>query len=464
MAAAEICETLIRFDQLDKHQIDPAKMNQKFGCLKIRDIGDVQFIIGPEEYSEYKITLPNGKIKTYHIFGESHRELVGYGFAKNQRCNIRNTLYISSFLNSLVTQFPDRKFDMFVESYLNEKFSVRKYGVPNQFSNISIPLIKNQFGICLNMRNESDRLACREKYPNLRANNADFRDFIEEDIKSGIYPKFFSSTYLSEDVKNSKRMHIGSTIREMTNEHFIQNTTLYIKRVLFNHPKIIKQLDAIGNPAIVAVIKSVIYGKLDEKTKKSIDFVKGIKREEGYYDFDDDEYMVAIYMYVMDMYAISRILRNFSNAINPKNINLRNYTGNSDSVIYYCGSHHKRVFDLVMSELIKKGLIRGTQTFDIKNPDKDYIEIEVFKSLMSNEYYKFNKKEAHLLRSGRELVPIPAFASAASDDQMEDDSHTLRPRNRFGKVAMPYYGAAAAAVDMVDDGGNYLVDFVNHCY
>ena len=82
-----------------------------------------------------------------------------------------------------------------------------------------------------------------------------------------------------------------------------------------------------------------------------------------------------------------------------------------------------------MNELIQKGIITGRSGLDIKNPNKGYINIDISRSFMNGTNFL----------QGSIQGPV------------------LRPRNIDGIVS-------AAAADMDDDGGNYLVDFVNHCY
>ena len=433
MAVAGICETLIRFDQLDKESFGRKKLDQSFNCLKIRDIGDVKRIIGPEAYSEYLVDIGGGKTKTYHIFGESHFEKLGFDdfSMMSQHDYPHNTLYMSSFIHSLTTQYPLQKFDLFVETYISNVSSVEQ-GIENKTSSVSLPLIEHQFRLCLNMKNEEDRAACRSIYPNLRAHNADFREFIEIDHqdKTMYYPHFFSSYYLTEGNKQKFQRKYGINLNDgFINEKFIRDTTLYIKRTLFNHPKIKKQLDAISDQRIVRIIQSVMSVELDKRSYKCIEFIKGEVRPKGYYNFNRRVIMIALYQFVMDMYAIARIFREFPDKVVQKSKELRNYRGNSDSVIYYCGSEHKNIFDLVMNELARNGIINVKPGLYITNPDKGYIDIDISKSFMNGTNFL----------QGSIQGPV------------------LRPRNIDGRVS-------AAAADMDDDGGNYLVDFVNHCY
>ena len=500
MAAAETCDELVRFDELDKDSFGPEKINRFFDCLKIRDIGNVKCIIGPEEYSEYLVTQPNGKTKTYHIFGEKHEEKVG--FIPEIQQNRFDTLYISSFLHSLITQYPDNKFDMFIESYLKKKFSVSKKGVPNTSTNINIPLIKNQFGICLNMKNIEDRKLCRRRYKNLRAHNADFRRFIKKDDESGVHPKYLASTYLTKEIKKEEKKK-GRDFDKIIDEQFINKTVIYIKDKLLKHRRVEKQLNQIKEKKIATIIKSVILSELNKKEIEVIEFIKKVIKPVGYYDFDNSDIMIALYQYAMDIYAIARIFRDFPDVKNPKNIKLRNYTGNSDSVIYYCGSSHKKVFDLVMKKLIDKEIISGEKKLDIKNQDNEHIKINISQSLMNGTYYTKNielnpqdklrqrdSTDKAITGEQRKLIgtkrkideDTAAAAAAAADDEAtstdDEATSTDDEDTAAATAAAAYDGARAAAADdgaraaaaddgaraAADDGGNYLVDFVNHCY
>ena len=205
----------------------------------------------------------------------------------------------------------------------------------------------------------------------------------------------------------------------------------------------------------------------------------------------------------MDIYAIARIFRDFPDVKNPKNIKLRNYTGNSDSVIYYCGSSHKKVFDLVMKKLIDKEIISGEKKLDIKNQDNEHIKINISQSLMNGTYYTKNielnpqdklrqrdSTDKAITGEQRKLIgtkrkideDTAAAAAAAADDEAtstdDEATSTDDEDTAAATAAAAYDGARAAAADdgaraaaaddgaraAADDGGNYLVDFVNHCY
>ena len=160
-------------------------------------ISKIKYIYGPYFYREFQY---NGR--NFYFFGEIHstRECV-YPTDK------KDLILFTDFVHSLVTQNPDKNFDLFTEALYRFKKSKRLKNIVALYGSIMFDLIEIYFNKYLSFNKECE-------YPNLRVHYTDVR----------------------------KKQRIASTIKniEMLNYNFFMPETYYIKNLIHDVEKIIQ--------------------------------------------------------------------------------------------------------------------------------------------------------------------------------------------------------------------------------
>ena len=126
-------------------------------------VNDVQYILGPHSYSEYKY---NGK--NICIFGEYHTSLTKFKPADTRYLTKANTLTMAGFLASLFTENKDIFYDFFLEiDYVNSTATMRRR-VWEVIRNANMFMLERAFYSCL-----LPKAQC--PYKNIRAHYIDTR-------------------------------------------------------------------------------------------------------------------------------------------------------------------------------------------------------------------------------------------------------------------------------------------------
>lgn len=217
----------------------------KYNCFQMPP-EHIRYIIGPYMFYEF-----NYKGKRIYLFGEIHNSLIDGSDLPNAAVP-SNTLYFSSFVNSLVKANKEKTYDLMVETAFLSKSGQTSAGTPGKtriMKDRSISTIFNMivthFHSCIDpkMRDQCD-------YPNLRVHYVDYR-----------------------------------TEFSPTKEDHTKNVIDALSSLRMN-----KQLDNISDRTVVAKLKEYIQDRLTEA----------------------DEEQIAHSALLMDMYGIARCLREFN--------------------------------------------------------------------------------------------------------------------------------------------------------
>jgi hypothetical protein len=234
----------------------------------------------------YEFEIGNRRI---YMFGEVHA-FVSRHLDKilSDRVDRYNSLSFQGFVHSLVTQNPTKTYDLMFENSYFDRI------LPN--SNTTISSVFNQItDEFLNCIDPKKRPLCR--YKNLRTHYVDFRKF---------FPKW-------------------SFVRGTLPPKEIQQA---INTFLTTPGKVLKQINAIK----------------DDKIRNAIikffrDFVTLTPADAG-----------LAGLAIMDIYAMSRILRDFDS---KKTNGVSSFKGTAQNVIYYAGAAHTMTFVRFLTDYLK---------------------------------------------------------------------------------------------------------------
>jgi hypothetical protein len=259
---------------------------------------NIKYILGPCSFYQFNV---NGK--NIYMFGETHgnisRNKPHSGMTKD------NTIMFADFVHSLVTENPEKTYDLMFEQdrelifdsdyakhyrniILRSHYEPEGKNYGDNAGSKAMEYMARTFNDC---STESLRHLCQ--YKNLRVHNLDYRD-------SHIFNEFNKTTdiYLTSGVSKVQEFLFS----------------------ILNHPRIQKQIKQIKNKKL--------QSKLIQFFEDSILRLSSL-------DHDNIIEVIVSDVMIMDMYAIPRILRDFE----PVKKNDA-FSGTAENIIYYAGNFH----------------------------------------------------------------------------------------------------------------------------
>jgi hypothetical protein len=171
---------------------------ENFYCLEL-PLSKIKYLLGPYKFYKFRIGSRN-----LYLFGEYHQLLSdSLKEIKNTDAKKSNTLLFSSFVHSLVSQNPDKTYDLMVElsGAFDNKFP--------EFENAAmVNNIQSQFISCLTR----DKKHCA--YKNLRVHYVDYRHQKDETGKKYIHSKKPFDVLLKEFLSFGKIFKQISNIKD----------------------------------------------------------------------------------------------------------------------------------------------------------------------------------------------------------------------------------------------------------
>lgn len=241
-------------------------------CFEL-PLKDVKYILGPCSFYQYKFGDRN-----IYFFGEEHASLGRDVRLMKGKLEKTNTLSFSAFIHSLVTQNPEKTYDlMFEGAYFLSKHTPEER-ITYETTSPTFTDLSYHYESCIHF---AKRKAC--PYNNLRVHYVDYRE--SKDIEKG-----------EED---------------LSEEAILAKINLLLKS-----GKTLKQISAIKEDYIREAIIDFF-----------IDWVTRSPEDAG-----------TSQAAVMDLYAIARVLRDFDPIIDKQDD--RSFRGTAQNVIYYAGDEH----------------------------------------------------------------------------------------------------------------------------
>ena len=256
---------------------------------------NIKYILGPCSFYQFNI---NGK--NLYMFGEYHgdisRQKPDSGMTKD------NTIMFADFVHSLVTENPEKTYDLMFEqdrelifdtdyakNYRDIQLSqIYRPEGENSGQSRAIEYMATTFNDC---STESLRYLCQ--YKNLRVHNLDYRN-----------------SHKFDDMNRTVNIYLTSGVIKVQ-EFLLQ---------ILNDPRIQKQIKQIKNKTLQLSL---------------INFFQDNILRLSSLDHEDILELISFDVMIMDMYAIPRILRDFD----PVKKNDA-FTGTAENVIYYAGDLH----------------------------------------------------------------------------------------------------------------------------
>jgi len=244
--------------------------------------------------------------RNLYLFGEYHQRISDFSHELPMKgATKNNTVTFSSFVHILATTKVSENFDLMIE----KGFEFKEPGNFQHSNSSALNALEQQFYTCLN---PEYREFCR--YTNLRAHYVDYRRKKDE---TGTF-------YSAQEIPVNK--NISRTLRSA---------------------KIHKQVIAITDPEI------------QESFSKFIDYMLTERNED----------VVLVNSFVMDLYAIPRILRGFSSTTKKT----KAFSGTAKNVIYYAGAHHIKIFVDFLTNFLKiKPVFEAGSCAGEGKPEKSY--------------------------------------------------------------------------------------------
>ena len=295
-----------------------------YNCLYL-PLKNIKYIIGPHMYQEY-----NYLDKHIFIFGESHLHRQGDfdEFIKDNKpvdMNINNTILFSSLIHTLTQTYPNKQYDLFLEvgSVIQKKYNKSDFNEMRSSEMIYNTI--NQFEECFIPEKRKD---C--KYKNLRTHYTNFRDFMVNE---------------KQNISNMVTFYYENKNLNKLFDYIISNEKLQ------------KQINAISSNYIN---KDIIINWFKTNFDNEIINIEKSKETNLFL------LLMNINSFIMDMYSITRIFRDFTSG------------SKSTDIIYYCGFEHAKRFKLFMNDIQIKPIL------DIKTDHAPpyYLELNVSESLL----------------------------------------------------------------------------------
>ena len=186
----EICKP-IKFKPKEKED----KYIENFYCLEL-PISQIKYILGPYKFYKFKL----GK-RNFYLFGEYHQKLSdSLKELKQTDAKKSNTILFSSFVHSLVSQNPNKTYDLMVElrGAFDNKF-------PEFEDAAMVNNLQSQFISCLTR----DKKHCN--YKNLRVHYVDYR---HQKDASG---KKYMTSKKSFDILLKEFLSYGKVFKQISN-------------------------------------------------------------------------------------------------------------------------------------------------------------------------------------------------------------------------------------------------------
>ena len=251
-----------------------------------------------------------------YLFGEAHRYLSAVEKSMLSDMTPENTLLFSSFVHTLAIQNPAKKYDLMFESiYFLEKPPIDKGAASAVDFNRDMPLTNSTTANAIGLQFvDCIRKEFREKciYKNLRVHYVDFRRSSHVDNFKHILSDF------------SNKLLNKSTLLM---DDFVENVLKFSLEIV-HLPKIKSQFDAIEDVDMRQKLVAYFLERINKITRKHFQ-----ARSTPLTSFFDEFSLIF-----MDIYAFSRILRNFNPEIKKKFH--FSFEGTSENVIIYAGDKH----------------------------------------------------------------------------------------------------------------------------
>jgi hypothetical protein len=301
-------------------QIEIDKIYQKYAdsCTKITkhsdlfggknceslELGDVDTIFGPCNFDYYVMGD-----KKFYIFGEAHGKLNRDYVPGTYKHKPSKSLIFSSFVYSLVTREAEipKNYDLFIEYGLKDYYENEDI----QSKSEALDLTRSQFKDCL-----FPRLRAKCNHKNLRIHATDARVL------------HIAENYFAE-------LHAQWNVREQSNPQYITYYISFVKDMLkhlLGTLKVQKQFNQIDNKELKEALLRFFEHEINSiSTEKHITYDR----------------LIEISTFIMDIYCMPRLLRDFKTNPNRPDINSQ-FKENSNNIIYYAGRLHTERFKKFM--------------------------------------------------------------------------------------------------------------------
>jgi len=308
----------------------------QFNCKEL-PLKNIKYILGPSVFYHYEIGGRN-----IYMFGEFHDELSRGILYLTPDMTKYNTVLFSSFLTSLVKTNTETKYDVMFENV----FRFDKGGATSPFIVSATPTIDKlteDFHDCIF---EAYREKC--PYENMRIHYVDYRkNEAIHDTKFKKLHAFVDNFY---------------TIAETKQYDFLGEMTSEMLDILHSS-KIQKQFKAI----VDLTIRKKLYKFFKENIESSSAWIQEYI-ENGDIANAREAYILTV-VQILDMYALSRILRNFTDVKKGKQ-----FVGTGKDVIYYAGKAHIDALRMFFEEDLKKYPI---QNVTMPTSNYSFVELDV---------------------------------------------------------------------------------------
>ena len=274
---------------------------------------EIKYLVGPNYFSEFCINNGMENEKNIAIFGEKHFILKDFEF-KYIVPNLDRKKLFYQFLKDIVTENPDKEFDIYLEIPYTKEFrkdSFRYF----KLDAFSIQTIEMEFASCFD-------LIKRCKFSNTRGHYIDYR----------FLPEFAAKEKKLKDLIKTKKLDDREEF-----EYICQKLISFTKK-LSKNKKFSK------NPYLQEYIHKTYLTELKPRLDFSNDFYKN--------HLNLTLFMIQIGVLFVDYYVLSRIIKKESNY--QKNIII--YTGSNHSKHYtdffqnLVGSKLQNIYDATKNQ------------------------------------------------------------------------------------------------------------------
>jgi hypothetical protein len=325
-------------DSLKRIPIDQENRIFASSYCDVLPLNNVVNVIGPVSYNEYQYGKYN-----IGIFGEIH------SINKIEPdLSPRDTLNFSSFIQSILTQ-NWHQFDLFIEMAFKQAGKLHsKTGVSNTMFN----LLEIELDRCLTFVKKCP-------FKNLRAHYIDYRDMIPENNYSETIDELYTSIFWRKhDISEVK-----GTISQLVDLKIYKEESKRVLKFIETDKKILKQLNNCPLKDEIIVFIKARMKKYYSDIKTLLDNNPTFLRQKWDKNSPNSlkrliaeiiESFIAIYISVMDVYALARMFRTFGGT-SPENI------------IVYVGDYHAKVYcdflDYINARLIIRKSWRDDDTY-----------------------------------------------------------------------------------------------------
>ena len=270
----------------------------------------IKYLIGPNFFSEFSINTGMENEKNIAIFGETHLPIDSFEYQYIVPNLDRKKLFYK-FLRDIVTENPDKEFDIFLEIDYTKKLKRDSFSGSDIFyGSVPIKTINMEFSSCFDVSK-------RCKFSNTRGHYGDYRSL----------PEFYNKIEKLENLINSKELldreefeYISKKLLKLTknfseNKKFLKNSS--VQEFIYEQYQ-------------TNLVPLLIFSNDPFENKKNL-----------------KKFLFSLSSLFMDYYVLSRIMKKESNY--QKNIII--YTGSNHSKRYYnffnnlVGSELRNMYD-----------------------------------------------------------------------------------------------------------------------